>query len=154
MANLLKYSAVNWAEGTPIAGERLASNALYTGEQVGAVMQDTLKSKLTGTLTLSSSAYAGDKQVKINCESGNVVKGDTLKIKGVEYTVTEDAVAQSNVITVKVEPKIPTGGLAANTAVEHITYNKAPHFVEESVLHFGTIMHDAADTNFPKVANT
>jgi hypothetical protein len=76
MANLLKYSAVNWAEDTPIAGERLASNALYTGEQVGAVMQDA-----------------------------------------------------------------KAGGSVA-------------HSVEEATLHFGTIMHDAADTNFPKVANT
>lgn len=40
MANKVKYSNVNWPEGTPIAGERLATNGHYTGEFKGTPMQD------------------------------------------------------------------------------------------------------------------
>lgn len=40
MANVVKYKNVDWAEGTPIAGERLATNGYYTGEHKGSVMQD------------------------------------------------------------------------------------------------------------------
>jgi len=40
MANEVKYTNVNWAEGTPIAGERLATNGYYTGEHKGTPMQD------------------------------------------------------------------------------------------------------------------
>ena len=40
MANEVKYNNVVWAEGTPIAGERLATNGYYTGEHKGSVMQD------------------------------------------------------------------------------------------------------------------
>lgn len=40
MANEVKYTNVDWAEGTPIAGERLATNGFYTGEHKGSVTQD------------------------------------------------------------------------------------------------------------------
>ena len=40
MANKVKYNNVDWAEGTPIAGERLATNGHYTGEHKGSVTQD------------------------------------------------------------------------------------------------------------------
>lgn len=40
MPNVVKYNNVDWAEGTPIAGERLATNGHYTGEHLGTVMQD------------------------------------------------------------------------------------------------------------------
>ena len=40
MANEIKYTNVDWAEGTPIAGERLATNGHYTGEHKGTPMQD------------------------------------------------------------------------------------------------------------------
>jgi hypothetical protein len=40
MANEFKYANVDWAEGTPIAGERLATNGHYTGEFKGTPMQD------------------------------------------------------------------------------------------------------------------
>lgn len=40
MANEIKYANVDWAEGTPIAGERLATNGYYTGEHKGTPMQD------------------------------------------------------------------------------------------------------------------
>lgn len=40
MANKIKYANVDWAEGTPIAGERLATNGHYTGEHLGTPMQD------------------------------------------------------------------------------------------------------------------
>jgi hypothetical protein len=40
MANVVKYNDVNWQEGTPIAGERLATNGHYTGEFKGTPLQD------------------------------------------------------------------------------------------------------------------
>lgn len=40
MANEVKYNNVDWAEGTPIAGERLATNGHYTGEHKGTPLQD------------------------------------------------------------------------------------------------------------------
>lgn len=40
MANEFKYANVDWPEGTPIAGERLATNGHYTGEFKGTPMQD------------------------------------------------------------------------------------------------------------------
>lgn len=40
MPNEVKYANVNWPEGTPIAGERLATNGHYTGEMLGTPMQD------------------------------------------------------------------------------------------------------------------
>lgn len=40
MANVVKYNNVDWPEGTPIAGERLATNGHYTGEHMGTPMQD------------------------------------------------------------------------------------------------------------------
>lgn len=42
MPNEVKYKDVNWPVGTPIAGERLATNGHYTGEHKGTVMQDAL----------------------------------------------------------------------------------------------------------------
>ena len=36
----VKYNDVNWPSGTPIAGERLATNGHYTGEHLGTPMQD------------------------------------------------------------------------------------------------------------------
>lgn len=75
MPNEVKYANVNWATGTPIAGERMATNGHYTGEFKGTPMQDA---------------------------------------KNVE---------------------------AANQ----------PHYVEGVVVRYGTMMQDAADTNFPKV---
>lgn len=40
MAHEVKYANVNWPEGTPIAGERLATNGHYTGEHMGTPTQD------------------------------------------------------------------------------------------------------------------
>lgn len=40
MANKFKYNDVDWADGTPCVGERLATNGHYTGEHKGTVMQD------------------------------------------------------------------------------------------------------------------
>lgn len=45
MPNEIKYANVDWAEGTPISGERLATNGHYTGEHKGTVMQDAKDSK-------------------------------------------------------------------------------------------------------------
>ena len=40
MANVVVYNNVDWPEGTPIAGERMATNGHHTGEHLGSVMQD------------------------------------------------------------------------------------------------------------------
>ena len=40
MANEFKYTNVDWPEGSPIAGERLATNGHYTGEFKGTPLQD------------------------------------------------------------------------------------------------------------------
>jgi hypothetical protein len=42
MANEIKYENVTWAEGTPIEGERLATNSFYTGQHKGTPTQDAL----------------------------------------------------------------------------------------------------------------
>lgn len=42
MPNEVKYNNVNWAEGTPIAGERLSTNGNHTGEHKGTPIQDAL----------------------------------------------------------------------------------------------------------------
>lgn len=47
MPKNVKYQNVNWAEGTPIAGERLATNGHYTGEHKGAPTQDKLGADTT-----------------------------------------------------------------------------------------------------------
>lgn len=46
MANVFKYSNVDWPEGSPIAGERLATNGHYTGEFMGTPMQDALNEEV------------------------------------------------------------------------------------------------------------
>lgn len=76
MANKVKYANVNWPEGTPVAGERLATNGHYTGEHKGTPMQDKL------------------------------------------------------------------GNGTSNAA----------HYVEGAIVRYGTMMQDAADENFPTVA--
>lgn len=76
MVNEIKYNPVNWAESTPIAGERLATNGYYTGEYKGSVIQDSANS-------------------------------------------------------------------GANVA----------HYVEEGIVHCGTLMQDAKDDEFPTVAS-
>ena len=35
-----KYKDMDWAEGSPVEGERYASNAHFTGQHLGAPMQD------------------------------------------------------------------------------------------------------------------
>lgn len=40
MPNEVKYSDVNFPAGSPIAGERMATNGHYTGEFIGVPMQD------------------------------------------------------------------------------------------------------------------
>lgn len=40
MPNEMNYGNVDWPEGSPIEGERLATNGEYTGQHKGAPMQD------------------------------------------------------------------------------------------------------------------
>lgn len=40
MPNLVKYNNVNFPVGSPIAGERMATNGCYTGQHKGTPMQD------------------------------------------------------------------------------------------------------------------
>lgn len=42
MPNEMNYGSVDWPEGSPIAGERMATNGKYTGEHKGTPMQDAL----------------------------------------------------------------------------------------------------------------
>lgn len=42
MPNEMKYGNVDWPEGSPIEGERLATNGEYTGQHNGTPMQDAL----------------------------------------------------------------------------------------------------------------
>ena len=42
MPNEIKYNKVDWSGGTPIDGERLATNGHYTGEHLGTPMQDAI----------------------------------------------------------------------------------------------------------------
>ena len=42
--NKVTYENEVWSGGTPIDGERLATNGYYTGEHVGSVMQDATAS--------------------------------------------------------------------------------------------------------------
>lgn len=39
----VKYTNVNWPSGSPIQGERLATNGNYTGQHKGSVTQDSLE---------------------------------------------------------------------------------------------------------------
>lgn len=40
MPNEMKYGNVDWPEGSPIEGERMATSGEYTGQHKGAPMQD------------------------------------------------------------------------------------------------------------------
>ena len=42
MANEVKYNNVEWPDGSPIKGERLATNSFYTGQHKGTPTQDAL----------------------------------------------------------------------------------------------------------------
>jgi len=42
MANEVKYNNVEWPDGSPIEGERLATNSFYTGQHKGTPTQDAL----------------------------------------------------------------------------------------------------------------
>ena len=42
MPNEMKYGNVDWPEGSPIEGERLATSGEYTGQHLGTPMQDAL----------------------------------------------------------------------------------------------------------------
>lgn len=42
MPNEVKYGNVEWPEGSPIAGERMATSGEYTGQHKGAPTQDAL----------------------------------------------------------------------------------------------------------------
>lgn len=51
MANEVKYNNVNFPEGSPVAGERMATNGCYTGQHKGTPMQDA---KVSGVQTAKS----------------------------------------------------------------------------------------------------
>ncbi len=64
MANEIRYKNVDWAENTPIAGERLATNGYYTGQHKGSVLQDDaddpLSPYLVETTTIRCGTMLGD----------------------------------------------------------------------------------------------
>ena len=43
MPNEMKYGNVDWPDGSPIEGERLATAGEYTGQHKGTPMQDALE---------------------------------------------------------------------------------------------------------------
>lgn len=43
MPNVMKYGTVDWPDGSPIDGERLATAGEYTGQQKGTPMQDAIE---------------------------------------------------------------------------------------------------------------
>ena len=48
MPNVVKYANLNWHDGVPVAGERLATNGHYTGQHKGTPMRNA---KVSGTQT-------------------------------------------------------------------------------------------------------
>lgn len=65
MANRVKYKNVDFPEGSPIVGERMATNGNYTGQHKGTPMQDA---KVGGV--------QGAKQVEANIVRYGTIMGD------------------------------------------------------------------------------
>lgn len=65
MANEVKYNNVSFKTGSPVEGERLATNGCYTGEQKGTPMQNA---KVTGVQTA--------KQAEANVIHNGTILGD------------------------------------------------------------------------------
>ena len=65
MANKVKYNNVEFPEGSPIAGERMATNGNYTGQHKGTPMQDA---KVDGVQAA--------KQVEANIVRYGTIMGD------------------------------------------------------------------------------
>lgn len=74
MANEIKYNNVDWAEGTPIEGERLATNGYYTGEHKGTVMQDAKNPEG------NAAHYAETKTVRLGTMMGDALDKNYPKI--------------------------------------------------------------------------
>ena len=75
MANKIKYENQVWAEGTPIAGERLSTNGHYTGEFKGTPMQDA---SVDG---VQEAYYVENNTIRLGTMLGDAVEGSTPKIK-------------------------------------------------------------------------
>lgn len=65
MANKVKYKNVDFPEGSPIVGERMATNGNYTGQHKGTPLQDA---KVSGVQT--------PKQVEANIVRYGTIMGD------------------------------------------------------------------------------
>ena len=129
MANEVKYVNVDWAEGTPIAGERLATNGHYTGEFKGTPMQDAKAIEaanqphyvegvvvrlgtLMGDATVGSMPAVGVSVVH-KLTKCTVDKGDGVYEKNgaVTFTYTaDDGYELPTAVTVKVGGATKTGG--------------------------------------------
>lgn len=70
MANQVKYADLNWHSGSPVAGERLATNGYYTGQHKGTPMQDA---KASGTQAAKS--------VEANTVRYGTIMGDAIDTK-------------------------------------------------------------------------
>lgn len=75
MANEVKYNNVTWGEGTPIAGERLATNGHYTGEHIGAPMQDA-----KGDSTSNAAHYRETGIVRFGTMMGDAIDTEYPKV--------------------------------------------------------------------------
>lgn len=75
MANEVKYNNVDWAEGTPIAGERMATNGHYTGEHKGTPTQD-----VKGNVTTNAPHYRETQIVRLGTMMQDVADENYPKV--------------------------------------------------------------------------
>ena len=76
MANEVKYTNVNWPVGTPIAGERLATNGYYTGEHKGTPTQDALGAGTTN----GDAHYVEGQIVRLGTMTQDAIEGSTPEV--------------------------------------------------------------------------
>ncbi len=83
------------------------------------------KGSASGSLTVKTEAFEGDKKIAVSCDSGSLVKGDLLTIEGKTYTVKNDTTAEGGVMNVDIYPAVPANGFAAGTEVALIDSHTA-----------------------------
>lgn len=101
MPNEMKYANVDWPDGSPVEGERLATNGEYTGHHVGIPIQDALpgadnapylRARETvryGTLTPDAGdAHFPDRLVSVSYAATGEVTD--ISLEGVTYDAEAD----------------------------------------------------------------
>ena len=98
----------------------------YTSHQIC----NHTKGSANGALSVKTDAEAGAEMISVSCESGTLVKGDIIAVKGNTYTVKNDTTADGGVMSVNIYPAVPAEGFAAGeeiTLTESHTANLAFH---------------------------